>query len=229
MLRQPRSGQDLYQVGDPIFAGDGTKLDIFSDNINFSSLVIDSLCDVAGEAGEDVTVACFYLDFAAQKEQSATSILRALLKQVVGGLGQIPNEIMDAFRNHKRVIGGHKLRIPEIVKLLGRLSPLRRTFFCLDALDECTTEDRAKILLSLGDITKISPTTRVFLTGRPHVRGDVERRLPNSVVTVSISPRKGDIIRYVHTKLAEDATSDEMDERLKAEIMRIVPETISEM
>lgn len=206
-----------------------TNQEIFSDGLNFSSLVIDSLCDVAGDAGEDVTVACFYLDFMAQKEQSAASILRALLKQVVGGLKQIPNEIMDAFRNHKRVIGGHRLLIPEIVKLLGSLSSLRRTFICLDALDECATADRAKILLSLGDITRMSPTTRVFLTGRPHVRGDVERRLPECVVAVSISPRKGDVIRYIHTKLAEDATPDEMDESLEAEIMRTVPETVSEM
>lgn len=201
----------------------------FSDKFDFSSLVIDSLCDVAGGAGEDITVACFYLDFAARKEQSATSILRALLKQVVGGLEQIPNEIMDAFRNHKRVIGGHRLPIPEIVKLLGSLSSLRRTFFCVDALDECATADRAMILLSLGDVTKMSPTTRVFLTGRPHVRSDVETRLPQGVVAVLISPRKGDIIRYIHTKLAEDTTSDEMDERLEAEILRRVPETVSEM
>jgi len=205
------------------------KAGSFSNKFNFSSLVIDRLCDVAGGTGEGVTVACFYSDFAAQKQQSATNMLRALLKQVVGGLKQIPNEIMDAFRNHKRVIGGHKLQIPEIVKLLGRLSCLRRTFFCLDALDECATGDRAKILLSLKNITKVSPTTRVFLTGRPHVRSDVERRLPGGVVAVSISPRMGDITRYIYAKLAEDTTSEEMDEGLVGEIVRRVPEKLSEM
>ena len=35
---------------------------------DFSSLVIDNLCDQT--EGQDATVACFYFDFAAQNEQS---------------------------------------------------------------------------------------------------------------------------------------------------------------
>jgi len=48
-------------------------------------------------------VTCFYLDFAAQKEQSATSVLGALLKQVVASFKPIPKEIMDTFRNYENV------------------------------------------------------------------------------------------------------------------------------
>ena len=84
--------------------------------------MIDTLCDDAGETGEDNAVACFYLDFAVQKEQSATNILGALLKQVVAGFKPIPTGIMDAFQKHEKVIGGRTLQLPEIVKLLGRLS-----------------------------------------------------------------------------------------------------------
>jgi len=43
-----------------------------------SSLVIDNLCDGAG--GRNAAVACFYFDFAAQKEQSSTNVLGAMLK-----------------------------------------------------------------------------------------------------------------------------------------------------
>ena len=174
-------------------------------------------------------MACFYLDFAAQKEQSATSVLGALLKQVVAGFKPIPEEIMVAFRKHEKVIGGRTLQLPEIVKLLGNLSSTRRTFFCLDALDECAAAERAKILLSLKDIIKMSPTTRVFLTGRPHIEGEVGRHLPGGTGLVSISPRKDDVILYIHTKLAEDATSDEMDEKLEAEIVKRIPEAVAEM
>ena len=42
-----------------------------------SSLVVDSLCDRA--RGQEVAVACFYFDFAAQKEQSSASMLGAVL------------------------------------------------------------------------------------------------------------------------------------------------------
>jgi len=196
---------------------------------NFSSLVIDALGNEGGGAEGDISVACFYCDFAAQKEQSAASVLGGLLKQVVRGFRPIPREIIDAFQKYEKVIGGQRLQLPEIVNLLGSLASMRRTFFCLDALDECATPDRAKILLSLRDIVKMSPTARVFLTGRPHVGGEVGRHLGGGVALVSISPRKDDIIRYVQSKLVEDSTPDEMDERLEAEIVKQIPETVSEM
>ena len=60
-----------------------------------SSLIIDSLCDQAG--GQNVAVACFYFDFAAQREQSSTSILGALLKQVLSGLEGMPKKIAQAY------------------------------------------------------------------------------------------------------------------------------------
>ena len=42
---------------------------------NFSSLVIDTLCDEPGEAGEDIAVACFYFNSTALKEQSTVSVV----------------------------------------------------------------------------------------------------------------------------------------------------------
>jgi len=72
-------------------------------NWDSSSLVIDRLCDWA--KGRNAAVACFYFDFAAQKEQSPTSVLSSLLKQVVGGLEEIPAKIAQAFQGEGKVIG----------------------------------------------------------------------------------------------------------------------------
>ena len=194
---------------------------------NFSSLVIDTLCDEPGEAGEDIAVACFYFDSTAQKEQLTASVLGTLLKQVVGGFEKIPKGITDAFRRHKKFIGGGKLQIPEIVKMLGSFSSTQRTFFCLDAVDECAAPERAKILLSLQEIIKISPTTRLFLTGRPHVSDEVGKHIPEGIAPISVAPPKGDIVRFIHTKLAQDTISGEMDERLETEIVKKIPESFS--
>ena len=81
-----------------------------------SSLVIDSLCDQAGR--QNVSVACFYFDFAAQKEQSPANTMGALLKQVVGGLEEILVEILRTYQDQKRAIGGRGPRLPDILKLL---------------------------------------------------------------------------------------------------------------
>ena len=65
-----------------------------------SSLVIDRLCDEA--RGKYVAVACFYFDFAAQKEQPSTSMLGALLKQIVGGLEEVPGKYRKPMKTRKR-------------------------------------------------------------------------------------------------------------------------------
>jgi len=62
--------------------------------------VIDSLYDEA--RGQDATVAGFYFDFAVQKDQSPASKMSTLLKQVVGGLEEIPEEISQAYQKTKK-------------------------------------------------------------------------------------------------------------------------------
>lgn len=174
-------------------------------------------------------MAFFYFDLAAQKKQSAASILGTLLRQVVGDFREIPKEVRGAFQRHKKAVGGRRLQLPEIVKLLGKLSSKRRTFLCLDGLDECAAVERTKILLSLEDIIKMSPATRVFLTGRLHMAGEVGKHLPGGATLVSISLRKDEVIRYIREKLVQDPTPEAMDEGLETEIIKKIPETVSEM
>ena len=192
-----------------------------------SSLVIDSLCDRA--RGQNAAVACFYFDFAAQKEQSPASVLGALLKQVVGGLKKVPEEIAQAYEKQKDEIGGRRLGLADVIKMLQITFSEKPTFICLDALDECVPGNRVKFLDSLNQVLQKSPGTRIFVTGRPQIRPEVGRRLAGKVTSLSISPRRDDVIRYLHTRLGEDPDPDAMDSSLEAEILQKLPEDISEM
>ena len=192
-----------------------------------SSLVIDWLCDQAG--GQRIAVACFYFDFAAQKEQSPTSMLGALQKQVVGGLEEIPKEIVQAYKDHKKVIDGRGLQLEDILKMLQTTASEQPTFICIDALDECVVGHRVKVLDSLNQILRRCPGTRMFVTGRPQIQAEVEKRLSRRVMALRITPRRHDIIGYLHTRLDEDTKPDAMDSNLKAEIMKKIPEDVSEM
>ena len=194
---------------------------------NTSSLVIDTLGDWA--RGQNAAVACFYFDFAAQKEQSPTSTLSSLLKQVVCGLEEIPPKIAKAFRGQKKVIGGRRLELGEIVEMFQDISSSRPTFICIDALDECMAEYQMELLDSLRQILHKSPSTRIFLAGRLQIRDEVEKHLSGRVVTISIIPTKDDIVRFLREKLKKDATPDAMDKSLEADIMKNIPETVSEM
>ena len=194
---------------------------------DISSLVIDTLCKQAVK--RSTGVACFYFDFASQEEQSPTAVLGSVLKQVVGGLDEVPEGIVKAFRDHEKVIGGKRLSLSDIVEFLQDISSTRCTFMCIDALDECPPGHRVKLLDVLNQILQKSQGARLFATGRPHIRGEVDKHLTGRAVTRSITPTKNDIITFLRAKLKEDAIPDAMDESLEEEIIQNIPETVSEM
>jgi len=189
-----------------------------------SSLVIDSLCDRAQEA--NIAVAGLYCDFLSQQEQTTTHIMGALLKQLVSR-GGIPGHLREAFEKGKKEFGG---RAPRLANLMGMLkiviASLPRVFICLDALDECLPKHLPELLGSLRDITRESPRTRIFLTGRPHVREDVQRYFPNPVV-IPISPNPDDIRNYVEMRLDRDSEPEAMSNDLRVDIVRVILEKIS--
>ena len=192
-----------------------------------SSTVIDNLCNQAG--GQNDTVTCFYFDFAAKNEQSPASVLGSLLKQLVFGLREIPEEISEAYENRKNAIGGQGLQLSDILRMLQITSSRKCVFICIDALDECAAEHRANLLGSLGQLLQQSPQTRIFATGRPHILPEIGRCLGGRVASISISPKRDDIVTYIRSRLAADTALDAMDSILEAEIMKKIPSDISEM
>ena len=194
---------------------------------DFSSLVIDSMCDRAG--GQNATVACFYFDFAAQNEQSPACILGSLLKQVVFGLDEIPEEISKSYKDRKNAIGGQGPQVSDILKMLQTALARKRAFICIDALDECATQHLVKLLDSLGQVLQQSSGTRIFVTGRPHILPEIGRHLGEKVIRICISPKRDDVVTYIHSRLATDTTPDAMDSTLEADILKKIPRDISEM
>jgi len=192
-----------------------------------SSLVVDRLCDHS--KGQKTLVTCFYFDFAARKEQSATNMLGSLLKQMVSGMERVPEDIRRAFREQKKAIGGCGPQLADIVKMLQTITSSQPTFMCIDALDECVGVQRVRVIDSLKQVLEKSPTTRIFVTSRPHIRAEMEKRLAGRITSLSICPAKSDIIGYLRAKLGEDETPDAMDEILEGEILEKIPKNTCEM
>jgi len=190
-------------------------------------VVVDYLCDQVTE--QDMTVACFYYDFASREAQSPANMLGSLLKQLLSGLGAIPAEIVQKFRGQKKAIGGRRLQLPDIVKMCAAVTSLQRTFICVDALDECAPRHRLEVLDALGQILRGSPNTRMFMTGRSHIRGVVERGLGGGTISISIKSREDDIVTYLRARLRNDTTPEAMDSVLENDIMKSIPGGISEM
>ena len=155
-------------------------------------------------------------------------MLGAILKQLSSREG-IPRYIQEAFRKAKKEFSGRGLLVPDMVEILKKTTAsLPRVFICIDALDESTAKHRRELLGSLREIVRVSPNTRVFLTGRPHIDHEIVKFF-SEVVRIPISPTHGDIQSYLEMRLDGDTDPNAMDDELRADIMRIIPEKISEM
>jgi len=187
--------------------------------------VIDRLS--GGIDGDSALVIYFYCNFQTQKSQVTAHMLASLLKQAVGGLDIIPEEID---RKAKQGSHGGGLSVSEILRLLQvALRSYKSAFICIDALDECGTEQRPKFLNSLGSVVTDSPNVRLFVTGRPHIQAGLGEHHGRALRIIHFKPVKGDIRRFLEMKLQDDELRQEMDSELKRGIMEEIPEKISEM
>ena len=124
------------------------------------------------------------------------------------------------------------VRRPRLADLMGMLkiaiASLPQVFICLDALDECLPKYLPELLVSLRDIVRESSRTRIFLTGRSHVREDVLRYFIKAIV-IPISPNSDDIRNYVEMRLDRDDEPEAMSNDLRADIVRVILRKISDM
>jgi len=226
LLRESRSGKELHRVREHVAHRCEKWEKLLLIGCDDSSLVIDKLCDEAVEG--DPTVTCFYFDFAARNEQSPVNMLGSLLRQLVSGRGGVPEMIAQNFEKEKMSIGGRGLQVSGILKMFQTIAATRRTFICVDALDECVPEYRMMVLQSLSQIMRGSPDTRIFITGRSHVRIEVERELGGAATSIFIRATQDGVHRFLREKLRKDTIPNLMSSTLEGDIMKSIPAISSE-
>ena len=152
----------------------------------------------------------------------------AILKQIIGKR-EIPKNLREAFQEGKQEIGGRRLLLTDLIGMLKiAITSLPKVFICIDALDECPQKVLPELLESLRDVVRESPRTKIFLTGRPHVKADIQRHFP-VVVSMPISPNTNDIRNYLEMRLNRDAEPEAMNNNLRADIVRTILEKLSNM
>ena len=154
-------------------------------------------------------------------------LLRHIALGEVGNIGEIQN----AFKKSRQG-GGKGLRLPEMLDLFVKtISSLNRVYICVDAMDELLPQHRSEFLRALQEIIQKVTNTRLFVTGRPHIRGELDKNLTRRAYTIHIVPDQGDITRYLSRKMDDDDSrdSDLMTESLRHDIMKIMLEKSSDM
>ena len=191
--------------------------------------MIDTLSDQA--YGQNIAVLFVYCDYQTQKDQSAVNMIGGLLRHIalgeVGNVGQIQN----AF-DRSRQGGGKSLRLPEMLGLFVKtIGSLERVYICVDAMDELLPQHRSEFLRALQQIIQEASNTRLFVTGRSHIRVELDKHLTKEAYTIHIVPDQEDIARYLSRKMDDDDSRDPdlMTESLRNDIIKIMLEKASDM
>ena len=194
-----------------------------------SSLVIDTLREQSRR--QNMAVLSLYCDYQAQKDQSAVNMIGALVRQVALGTPRIPSEVKSAFEDSERE-GGQGLRLADMVKLFVKIiGSIELVYLCVDAVDEMLRQHRSDFLRALQQVIQDAPNVRLFLTGRPYVRGELDKHLTEGAYIIHIVADQGDITRYLSRKIDDDNNQDPdlMTEDLKNDIIKTMLEKASEM
>ena len=144
-------------------------------------------------------------------------MLGSLLKQIISRTGRISEEILRVLQEQKEAVSGRRPQLTDIVKMLQLVTSGQRTYMCIDALDECTAVQRFRLFDSIEQILEKSPGTRIFVTGRPHIRAEIEKRLARRVTSISVGPTRDDIVSYFRARfnLNPKRRIEEMKDRMK--------------
>ena len=182
-------------------------------NILYSSVVIDDLRSRC----PDIGVACLYADYKDQANQTLYHILGTFLRQLLTTAQEpIPDEIIEKLRSIQRE--GGRVGDDNLPLLKIRLNQLERAFICIDAVDELESKVRRQLLNALKELS--TNNTRLFLTGRSHMKTEVQECFQaTGAFTVTITANERDIETFVRQQIRDDPDPDAIDEVLERDII----------
>ncbi|KAF8456508.1 hypothetical protein BDZ91DRAFT_745503 [Kalaharituber pfeilii] len=179
------------------------------------------LCCFGGVERDKVGIAWLYGDYRDQGSQTLNNILGSFLKQLLTAASQVPDTIMSILESVQKQ--EKKVDNSNVIQILRLTLPLFDSIFvCIDAADELEPQTRISLLKV---IQSEFSTARIFLTGRPHIRSEIDICLEMEHRNdIEIMADRGDIKKCLLHHLALDTHPDAMNEQLKNEILSTILE-----
>jgi len=152
-------------------------------------------------------------------------MIGVLLKHFIVAFPDIPKEITQPFKYK----GQSSLdRITACDLLRAVLESFQCVYICIDALDECSDDDRKVLLESLSEVMQNS--TRLFFTSRLNIESDINKYLGvKSPVTIQLAANQQDIEKYINHRIDEDNRPDIMNDSLRNEIVTTISAASQQM
>jgi hypothetical protein len=192
----------------------------------FSSLVVDSL--QTDFLNDQACIAYLYCDYRERKQQTATHMIGALLKQIMAALptSSVADEFLHDLQQMKR--RQKPLELEDMRKLLVQsigLGNPRKTFICIDGLDELKDQSTRRSMLQCLKAVIEEPSqiyVKLFITGRPNVEYDVMQYLTIGSFApqiIRLEANRLDTMKFIYHEIEMDNNEVHMDDKFRKEIV----------
>lgn len=186
-----------------------------------TSKVIDHKIAILDSGPKDEGLAFFYFSRNDSARNSALSCLQSLVRQLstsrrrTGYMRPALQELGSECRRNGRILNRELCR----TQLADACNLFPRSTLIIDALDECSQDDREGLINVFDDLMQISGNPlMIFISGRPD--GDIRAALRNRVcVQVGVDDNQDDISNFVKEKIQQHRRWGNFSEALKTKIL----------
>jgi hypothetical protein len=186
-----------------------------------ASIAIDHISKLAQA---DIGLAYIFCNYKSQVGQSLYSLLSALLKQLVQSRTEITDPVTHLYNNHSK----QKSR-PSLDEIFTALVTVclnhTRVFFVVDALDECTADQRNQLVERLREL-QTRTNMQLMLTSRfiPEITSKFQ-----SDLTLEIRATEEDVKHFVAGQIPRLPSCIKRDDQLKLMVQSKIVEAIDGM
>ena len=186
-----------------------------------AAIVIDHLCSTIRSV--DVGIVHIYCNYKMQLEQTTVNLVASLLKQLVQQHGLISDDLKSLYCRH--IKDETRPTLDEVFEMLqSEMNRYRQIFVVVDALDECSIENRVRqeLLSKLYEL-QTSHNVNLMMTSR-HLP-DIMQEFQNSL-QLEIRANEEDVRRYLDGQMFRLAScvrrNDNLQEAIKDSIVKAV-------
>ncbi|EPE30107.1 Ankyrin repeat-containing protein [Glarea lozoyensis ATCC 20868] len=163
-----------------------------------TSIMVNSLEEKFGD--QNVGIAYIYCVY--REQTSPSELIASLLKQLIQHRPVVSTDILELYKYHRRK-QTRPLLTDYLRVLFSEVRNFSRVFILIDALDECSEEQKAKDLF-LNEVLKLVPLVSVLITSRdePDKKNGFQDK-PDLVIKAT----KEDVRRYLETRLEKELSN----------------------
>lgn len=187
-----------------------------------AAIAIDHLYKPAGNDG--IGVAYLFCSYKAQADQTAPSLLAALLKQLVQSRPDIAAPVQQMYEEHSKQKKGPSM--DEIIRVQQSVcSKYTTVYIVVDALDECASKARNQLIDKLREL-QARTDVRLLFTSR-HIPEIRQKFQCDPILEVRASDE--DVGRYIQGRINDLPRCIQRDDELKCVVQNKIVEIVDGM